>query len=220
MTRRRDNGSTPIAAFFSDVATVPDLLERRVELTPTAIAFVHRPVLGDGSRFAGPSSISDARPSLRHCRKADWRPESRIGILAPTSVDWEVCQMAALRCGAVVVGLDPYYPDALLNELIESLDPGSADRGGFERHCDRVAKTMQARMRMTFDIALPLVRRAAAMTDPAPFAGEAGRTRQSSRCHRDRPGGRSRSSSPMRKSCMPLGAFSRHIRRLAPTRAW
>ena len=45
----------------------------------------------------------------------------RIAVLAPTSLAWECCQLAAMSLGACVVGVDPLYPrdlvDALLNEL-------------------------------------------------------------------------------------------------------
>jgi len=53
--------------------------------------------------------------------KARVRPGDRIGIVAPTSVRWEIAQMALLTHGAVVVGIDPNYPDDQLSEVLTEI---------------------------------------------------------------------------------------------------
>lgn len=120
MTRRSADGPAPIAEFFRGLDTLPDLLARRAELSPGSIAYFHQPAArwepvtwDELQRRTVVLAAAFAQRGLR--------PGSRIGILAATSVDWETTQMAAFRCGAVVVGLDPYYPDTLLNELVEAL---------------------------------------------------------------------------------------------------
>lgn len=49
--------------------------------------------------------------------------EDRVGILAPTSLDWEYSQMGALAAGATVAGIDPGYPPDQLDQVIRLLDP-------------------------------------------------------------------------------------------------
>jgi len=120
MTRRYGDPADPSADFFRDVETVPDLLTRRAALTPDAAAFIHG---GPPSWTTTSWETFDRRANVlaQAFVHGGMRPGARVGILAPTSVQWEIAQMAALRCGAIVVGLDPYYPDALLNELVHEV---------------------------------------------------------------------------------------------------
>ena len=120
MTRRSSDPANSSADFFRDVETIPDLLTRRARLTPGAVAFVHG---GPPSWTTLSWETFDRRASVlaQAFAQGGMRPGARVGILAPTSVQWEIAQMAALRCGAIVVGLDPYYPDALLNELVQEI---------------------------------------------------------------------------------------------------
>ncbi len=48
-------------------------------------------------------------------------PGERIGILASTSLTWELAQMAALRIGACVAGIDVNYTDTQLAAVLEPL---------------------------------------------------------------------------------------------------
>ncbi len=43
---------------------------------------------------------------------------SRLGLMAPTGLDWETLQVAALLCGAAVVGLDAHDQPARLADIV------------------------------------------------------------------------------------------------------
>src|SRR5438105_15503074 len=53
--------------------------------------------------------------SLRH---AGIERGDRVGILAPTGIGWETAQMGVLASGAIAVGIDPHYPDAVVAEVL------------------------------------------------------------------------------------------------------
>ena len=102
--------------------TVVDLLRQRVLETPQACAYV----------VPGPdTSWRPIQWDEYHSRaeRLSWmfhglglgRGE-RVGILAPTSLMWELAQMAALRVGACVVGIDVNCASAQLAAVVEPLD--------------------------------------------------------------------------------------------------
>src|SRR6185295_4848393 len=99
--------------------TVPELLVRRAEATPQAVAFytrdLHESTWEGVTWFAHCASVGRMARALAH---AGVKAGDRIGILAPSSIRWEVAQMAALARGAVVVGVDPNYPDDQLGEIV------------------------------------------------------------------------------------------------------
>jgi long-chain acyl-CoA synthetase len=49
----------------------------------------------------------------------------RVGILAPTSLNWEYAQMGSFIAGAAVAGIDPGYPADQLDQVINLLDPSA-----------------------------------------------------------------------------------------------
>jgi long-chain acyl-CoA synthetase len=106
------------AAFFDGVDTLPALLDKRAALTPDAPAYF----IEDSARRWSARTWSEFRQDVGRLSAAFERhginPGSRVGILAGTSLGWETAQMAALFRGATVAGIDPYYPDALLNEIV------------------------------------------------------------------------------------------------------
>lgn len=44
--------------------------------------------------------------------------EERLGVMAPTGLDWECAQVGALRCGAAVVGLDAHEEPSRLADIL------------------------------------------------------------------------------------------------------
>ncbi|MGH7340715.1 MAG: AMP-dependent synthetase/ligase [Candidatus Rokuibacteriota bacterium] len=104
-----------------DAPTIPDLLRARAAQTPDGLAFVVEDSAGPERRLTWgqfAASVERLAASLRELRLA---PGERVGILAPTSVEWELAQLASLACGAVVAGIDPNYLDAELNEVVGQL---------------------------------------------------------------------------------------------------
>jgi long-chain acyl-CoA synthetase len=103
--------------------TVPGLLEHRVAHSPDDVAF--RTVDAGGrwhptswrafSRQVGAVAGGLAAHGLRR--------GDRIAVLAPTSLEWDVCQHAAMSLGACVVGIDPHYPAELADALVTQLEP-------------------------------------------------------------------------------------------------
>ena len=101
--------------------TVPGLLAHRASRTPRTPAYcVRRDSTAweavDWGDFA--SRVDNVAAELARSGLA---PGDRIGILAPTCIEWEYTQMGALRLGAVVVGIDPYYPEETRHALLRSL---------------------------------------------------------------------------------------------------
>ena len=109
------------AEIFADVETVPALLGRRAELTPDAAAYFTQRRDGVWSATIWSEFRDDVAALSVQLARRGIAPGVRVGILGATSLDWEVAQMAALACGATVVGIDPYYPDTLVNEMVVDL---------------------------------------------------------------------------------------------------
>lgn len=122
MIQRLAEADTALKDVFLGIGTLPDLLDRRAALTPSQPAyFVRQP---DGHWT--PTTWLEFRNSVASLavafRRHGMGPGNRVGILARTSLGWESAQMAALACGATVAGIDPYYPDPLVNDLVARLN--------------------------------------------------------------------------------------------------
>ena len=100
---------------------MPGLLARRAALTPSAAAYVTRGSDGVWNTTIWSDFREDVAALSLQFAQHGLVPGARLGILARTSLGWETAQMAALTCGATVAGIDPYYPDALVNELVTQL---------------------------------------------------------------------------------------------------
>jgi long-chain acyl-CoA synthetase len=99
--------------------TILEVLAARVQATPDAVAFRQRTTDADGWQSLTWREFSQrvemlARFFLTRCSS----PGQRIAIVAKNHASWELVQFAAFRSGAVVVGLDPNYGDALLSTLL------------------------------------------------------------------------------------------------------
>jgi long-chain acyl-CoA synthetase len=121
MTRNSVDRSDATAKFFAGIQTLPALLCRRAELTPSAAAYVTQNAHGVWVTQSWAEFRDEVAALSVALARHGVGPGARIGILAGSSLGWETAQMAALACGAMVAGIDPYYPDALINELIPEL---------------------------------------------------------------------------------------------------
>lgn len=103
--------------------TIPELLASRAHDTPDQPAFL---VLEHSGRWQ-PITWSDfavhtERLALGLHRSGCVRG-ARVAILARTCIEWEQAQTAALRLGAIVIGVDPNYPDETLAGVLETTTP-------------------------------------------------------------------------------------------------
>lgn len=102
--------------------TIPELLASRVRATPDQPAFfmlqerAWRPITW--SAFAG--RVEQLATALH---QAGFGRGTRAAIVARTCIEWEAAQMAALRVGATVIGVDPSYPSETLAQVLESTRP-------------------------------------------------------------------------------------------------
>ena len=110
-----------IAEFFAGVDTLPELLARRSELTPSEAAYVTQQASAAWSSTTWSEFRDDVAALSSEFSRRGVAAGTRFGILAVTSLGWEAAQMAALACGATVAGIDPYYPNGLIDELVVQL---------------------------------------------------------------------------------------------------
>lgn len=107
--------------FFADVATLPTALAKRAALTPDTPAFYAETADGRWTAITWSTYRNLAGALSKQFASRGLGPGKRLGLLGRTSFAWETAQMAALACGATVVGIDPYYPDALIDEVLADL---------------------------------------------------------------------------------------------------
>lgn len=103
--------------------TIPGLLEARCAASPASPAFL---TLGPDKRWHQVTWEQFAQKVTRvggALNGAGIRKGDRVGIFAPTSLEWEYAQMGALAVGAIVAGIDPGYPPDQLSQVMRLLDP-------------------------------------------------------------------------------------------------
>jgi long-chain acyl-CoA synthetase len=103
--------------------TIPQLLADRVSRSPDMPAFVgfaERGAMAPLTWRAFAAEVAGVASVL--ARRGIGRGD-RVAIVAPTSIEWEVAQHGALAAGACVAGVDPYYPDAQLADVLDSVAP-------------------------------------------------------------------------------------------------
>jgi long-chain acyl-CoA synthetase len=103
--------------------TVPELLAARVRDTPDQPAFLTPAAPGAWQPVTWAAFAADVERLARALHGSGVGPGTRVAILARTSVEWERAQMAALRLGAVVIGIDPNYPDDTLALVLDATAP-------------------------------------------------------------------------------------------------
>jgi len=81
---------------------------------------------GDGGRHTGREVAERARRVAAALRDTGVAPGDRVVLSLPKTVWLPACHVGALALGAVVVPLNPAYPDALLAELVARTEPSLA----------------------------------------------------------------------------------------------
>ena len=104
-------------------ATVPELLARRTAREPDATAFFTADAAGAWRPTSWRTFADTVGAVARGLAAHGLRRGDRLAILAPTSLEWDACQLAALSLGACVVGIDPHYPAELADALVTELAP-------------------------------------------------------------------------------------------------
>lgn len=105
------------AALGRPVHTVPELLQARAQLSPQAQALweLRQP---QGWQPMSWRQLNDAAEAAsRGLRALGLRNGDAVGIVAPSSAQWDVAQFAAMSAGGVVVGLDPHDTDERLASI-------------------------------------------------------------------------------------------------------
>ncbi|HEY0739774.1 MAG TPA: amino acid adenylation domain-containing protein, partial [Herpetosiphonaceae bacterium] len=104
---------TATAAPIPSAHNLPDLFAEQVASRPDA-----------GAVFDAEQGLTyrqlDARANrlARHLHVLGVRPESRVGVCLPRSVDMVVALLAVLKAGGCYVPLDPAYPQARLHFML------------------------------------------------------------------------------------------------------
>ncbi len=88
--------------------TIPDFLRLRVQESPHAIACCHY-VEGKGWMTTDWSHYwQEVQQAAFALKRFGLRTGDRLGIMIPTSKEWDLLEKAALLLGAVVVGIEPH----------------------------------------------------------------------------------------------------------------
>jgi long-chain acyl-CoA synthetase len=151
MIQSSSAASGSVEHFFAGLDTIPALLAKRAALTPDTPAHFTQ----DKSGAWRPTSWSDLAAVIARVAAglADLglRHGDRVAILAGTSQDWEICQIAALQLGATVIGIDPYYPAEQVNRIISELKPVALVAGN-QSLLERVLPEVRAQLRLVLMI--------------------------------------------------------------------
>lgn len=150
--------------------TLPGLLGHRVGLTPDAPAYHTVDAAGTWRPTSWKDFAGAVGAAARGLAGLGLRRGDRLAILAPTSLEWDVCQLAALSLGACVVGVDPHYPADLADSLVAELHPAVLVAGGPDLLARiRPETRSRARAAVLFDGAAPDAAPWRALAaDPAP----------------------------------------------------
>ncbi|GID90932.1 hypothetical protein Adi01nite_03440 [Amorphoplanes digitatis] len=94
-------------------ATVVELFERQVRLTPDAVALVH-----ETGEVTYAELNARANRLGRTLVAAGVGAESRVGLALPRGVDWVVAVLAILKAGGAYVPVDPSWPSSRVESLL------------------------------------------------------------------------------------------------------
>ncbi|HMM75078.1 MAG TPA: AMP-binding protein [Gammaproteobacteria bacterium] len=98
-------------------AILTDWYRHRAAETPAAPAY-HSLVDGRWQPIDWASFVREADRFAARLSALGLGAGERVGIMAPTGLDWELMQVAALACGAAVVGLDAHDQPARLADIV------------------------------------------------------------------------------------------------------
>ena len=97
--------------------TVPGLLQARASIDPESPALWSRDDRAGWRSLSWRQGRDRAAAAARALRALGLRPGDRVGIIAPSSPQWDIAQFAAMGAGAVVIGLDPFDSDERLAQI-------------------------------------------------------------------------------------------------------
>ncbi len=106
----------------SNPTTVPACLWERVARSPAATAFWRH--TADGWTGETWQSVAARVQNLSgHLIRLGLLPGDRVAIMMPTSIEWEICHLAALAAGCVVVGIDAHDAPDNISHILSTVLP-------------------------------------------------------------------------------------------------
>lgn len=102
--------------------TVPACLLERAARSPRATAF-HRRITDRWVGETWESVLTRVRRLSGHLIHLGLLPGDRVVIMMPTSIEWEVCHLAALAAGGVVVGVDAHDAPDNIRHIVRTVAP-------------------------------------------------------------------------------------------------
>ncbi len=106
----------------SHPTTVPDCLLERVAHSPAATAF-WRHTAGGWAGETWESVAARVQNLSGHLIRLGLLPGDRVAIMMPTSIEWEICHLAALTIGCVVVGIDAHDAPDNIRHILDIVTP-------------------------------------------------------------------------------------------------
>jgi long-chain acyl-CoA synthetase len=102
--------------------TVPDHLVKRAARSPTAVGYWRRTDTGWVSEN-WQSVLDRVRNLSGHMIRLGLAPGDPVAIMMPTSIEWEICHLAALAAGCVVIGIDAHDTQENIRHLLRTAPP-------------------------------------------------------------------------------------------------
>ena len=99
--------------------TLPALLRARAVQTPEAAAFAVEETPGRWRTVNWRAFFDQAQAVSGRLRRAGVRRGTRLAIIAPVGLEWEIVHHAALAAGAAVLGLDAHDQPQRLREMLD-----------------------------------------------------------------------------------------------------
>jgi long-chain acyl-CoA synthetase len=96
-----------------------DYYRRRAAEAPTSPAYFSL-ASGNWTAITWADFMRGAERSARRLAGLGLGADARLGLMAPTGLDWETLQVGALLCGAAVVGLDAHDQPARLADIVDT----------------------------------------------------------------------------------------------------
>lgn len=90
------------------VQTIPDILRTRVETSATAVALYYQPQGQEWQPLVWEDYWRSTQSLAFALKQLGLDKGDRLGMLAPTSVEWELTHMATMAVGGILVGLEPH----------------------------------------------------------------------------------------------------------------
>lgn len=94
-----------------------DYYRRRAALAPQAAAY-HSLVDGRWQPTSWADFVAEADAWAARLTALGLAAHERLGLMAPTGLDWELAQVGALLCGSAIVGLDAHDQPARLADIV------------------------------------------------------------------------------------------------------